>query len=131
MKKILRHTWKTVRYNLGSLLIFETGYRILSFFLAMRLVKTAIEISLSHQGFSYLTAENYGAFIKSPWTIFLFLAVFLILFLLFLIEACALLLGFGHARAKRKLYAGDFLIEGIKAQEDSSGRERFYGSFLR
>ena len=73
MKKILRHTWKTVRYNLGSLLIFETGYRILSFFLAMRLVKTAIEISLSHQGFSYLTAENYGAFIKSPWTIFLFL----------------------------------------------------------
>ena len=52
MKKILRHTWKTVRYNLGSLLIFETGYRILSFFLAMRLVKTAIEISLSHQGFS-------------------------------------------------------------------------------
>lgn len=114
MKKILRHTWKTVRYNLGSLLIFETGYRILSFFLAMRLVKTAIEISLSHQGFSYLTAENYGAFIKSPWTIFLFLAVFLILFLLFLIEACALLLGFGHARAKRKLYAGDFLIEGIK-----------------
>ena len=44
MKKILRHTWKTVRYNLGSLLIFETGYRILSFFLAMRLVKTAIEI---------------------------------------------------------------------------------------
>ena len=81
----------------------------------MRLVKTAIEISLSHQGFSYLTAENYGAFIKSPWTIFLFLAVFLILFLLFLIEACALLLGFGHARAKRKLYAGGLsLIEGIK-----------------
>ena len=66
MKKILRHTWKTVRYNLGSLLIFETGYRILSFFLAMRLVKTAIEISLSHQGFSYLTADNYGAFIKAP-----------------------------------------------------------------
>lgn len=31
-EKILRHTWKTVRYNLGSLLIFETGYRILSFF---------------------------------------------------------------------------------------------------
>ena len=114
MKKILRHTWKTIKYNLGSLLLFETGYRILSFFLTMRLVKTAIEISLSKQGFSYLTAENYGAFIKSPWTVFLFLGVFLILFLLFLIEACALLMSFVHAGARRKLYAGDFLIEGIK-----------------
>ena len=114
MKKILRHTWKTIKYNLGSLLLFETGYRILSFFLTMRLVKTAIEISLSKQGFSYLTAENYGAFIKSPWTVFLFLGVFLILFLLFLIEACALLMSFVHAGARWKLYAGDFLIEGIK-----------------
>ena len=114
MKKILRHTWKTIKYNLGSLLLFETGYRILSFFLTMRLVKTAIETSLSKQGFSYLTAENYGAFIKSPWTVFLFLGVFLILFLLFLIEACALLMSFVHAGARRKLYAGDFLIEGIK-----------------
>ena len=76
MKKILRHTWKTIKYNLGSLLLFETGYRILSFFLTMRLVKTAIEISLSKQGFSYLTAENYGAFIKSPWTVFLFRGFF-------------------------------------------------------
>ena len=114
MKKILRHTWKAIKYNLGSLLLFETGYRILSFFLTMRLVKTAIEISLSKQGFIYLTAENYGAFIKSPWTVFLFLGVFLILFLLFLIEACALLMSFVHAGARRKLYAGDFLIEGIK-----------------
>lgn len=114
MKKILRHTWKTIKYNLGSLLLFETGYRILSFFLTMRLVKTAIEISLSKQGFSYLTAENYEAFIKSPWTVFLFLGVFLILFLLFLIETCALLMSFVHAGARRKLYAGDFLSEGIK-----------------
>ena len=114
MKKILRHTWKAIKYNLGSLMLFETGYRVLTFFLTLRLVQIAIESSLSHQGFSYLTAENYGAFIKSPWTIFLFLGVFLILFFLFLIEICALLLGFQHAGAKRKLYAGDFLIEGVK-----------------
>ena len=85
MKKILRHTWKAIKYNLGSLLLFETGYRVLTFFLTLRLVQMAIETSLSHQGFSYLSAENYGAFIESPWTIFLFLGVFLILFFLFLI----------------------------------------------
>lgn len=114
MKKILRHTWKIIRYNLGSLLLFETGYRILSFFLTMRLIEGAIELSLERRGFSYLTAENYGEFIRDPWTVLLFLGVFLILFLLYLAEACSLLLGFCHSRAKRKLYAGDFFIEGIK-----------------
>lgn len=114
MKKILRHTWKIIKYNLGGLLLFETGYRILTFFFTLRLVKMAIEISLSRQGFSYLTAENYGAFIESPWTVCLFLGVFLILFFFFLIEISALLLGFHHAGRKRKLYGGDFLMEGIK-----------------
>lgn len=126
MKKILRHTWKTIRYNLGSLLLFEAGYRILTFFVTLRLVKMAIEISLSRQGFSYLTAENYGDFVKSPLTIFLFLVVFLILYLLFLTEVCALLMGFQHAGAKRKLYAGDFLIEGIKGAGRFLRRRKFF-----
>ena len=114
MKRILKHTWKAVRYNLGNLLLFETGYRILTFFLTMQIIEKAVDISLEHQGFSYLTAENYGEFIKSPWTILLFLVVFAVLLLFFLIEASALLWGFQHSAAKRKLYASDFLIEGIK-----------------
>ena len=60
MKKILGHTWKAVSYNLGNLLLFEIGYRILTFFLAMQMIDHAIDFSLKRQGFSYLTAENYG-----------------------------------------------------------------------
>ena len=114
MKKILQHTWKSLRYNIGGLLIFEAGYRILTFFLAMQMVEKAVEISLKHQGYSYLTGENFGKFLQSPWTIVLFWGVFVILLLFFLIEASALLWGFQHSAAKRKLYASDFLIEGIK-----------------
>ena len=66
MKKILRHTWKAIKYNLGSLLLFETGYRVLTFFLTLRLVQIAIESSLSHQGFSYLTAEKLWSIYKKP-----------------------------------------------------------------
>ena len=114
MKRILKHTWKAVRHNLGNLLLFETGYRILTFFLTMQIIEKAVDISLKHQGFSYLTAENYGEFIKSPWTILLFLGAFAVLLLFFLIEASALLWGFQHSAAKRKLYASDFFIEGLK-----------------
>ena len=114
MKKILSYTWKAVRYNLGDLLLFETGYRILTFFLAMQMIDHAIDFSLKQQAFSYLTAENYGEFIKSPWTILLFTGILALLLLFFLTEAAALLWGFRHSASKRKLYASDFLIEGIK-----------------
>ena len=84
MKKILGHTWKAVSYNLGNLLLFEIGYRILTFFLAMQMIDHAIDFSLKRQGFSYLTAENYGEFIKSPWTIVLFAGILALLLLFFL-----------------------------------------------
>ena len=45
MKKILGHTWKAVSYNLGNLLLFEIGYRILTFFLAMQMIDHAIDFS--------------------------------------------------------------------------------------
>ena len=114
MKKILGHTWKAVSYNLGNLLLFEIGYRILTFFLAMQMIDHAIDFSLKRQGFSYLTAENYGEFIKSPWTIVLFAGILALLLLFFLTEAAALLWGFRHSASKRKLYASDFMVEGIK-----------------
>ena len=114
MKKILGHTWKAVSYNLGNLLLFEIGYRILTFFLAMQMIDHAIDFSLKRQGFSYLTAENYGEFIKSPWTIVLFAGILALLLLFFLTEAAALLWGFRHSASKRKLYASDFLVEWIK-----------------
>ena len=59
MKKFLKQTWKTIRYNIRSLLIFEAGYRVASFFLVMQLVRFLVDFSLKQQGFSYLTAENY------------------------------------------------------------------------
>lgn len=59
MKRILKKTWAVLRYNLGSLLLFETGYRIASFFLVMQLTHRAVNFSLKKQEFSYLTAENF------------------------------------------------------------------------
>ena len=77
MKKILRHTWKTIKYNLGSLLLFETGYRILSFFLTMRLVKTAIEISLFKAGIQLSYGRKLRSiYKKSPGRFFFFWGFF-------------------------------------------------------
>ena len=114
MKDILKKTWAVIKYNMGSLVLFEIGYRIAVFFLMMQLVHGAVNFSLKQQNFSYLTAENYGQFLASPLCIFLLFGILILLLFFFLIEVSALLLGFQYSYQRRKLYASDMLILGIK-----------------
>ena len=103
MNKILKRTWRIIRKNFGSLLLFETGYRIASFWLIMRVVKKALDFSLRQQNISYLTAENYLKILSHPWSIALGILILLLILLLFLIEVSALLSGFYHSGQNRKV----------------------------
>lgn len=114
MKKFLKQTWKTIRYNIRSLLIFEVGYRIVSFFLVMQLVHFLVDVSLKQQGFSYLTAENYKEFLQYPLSVVFLALVFFVILIFYFIEVAALLCGFAYSAQGKKLYAGDFFILGIK-----------------
>lgn len=114
MKKILKQTWKTIRYNIRSLLIFEAGYRVATFFLVMQLVRFFVDFSLKQQGFSYLTAENYKEFLQYPLSVVFLALVFLVILIFYFVEVAALLCGFVYSAKEKKLYAGDFFILGIK-----------------
>lgn len=114
MKKILKQTWKTIRYNIRSLLIFEAGYRAATFFLVMQLVRFFVDFSLKQQGFSYLTAENYKEFLQYPLSVVFLALVFLVILIFYFVEVAALLCGFVYSAKEKKLYAGDFFILGIK-----------------
>lgn len=114
MKKILKQTWKTIRYNIRSLLIFEAGYRAVTFFLVMQLVRFFVDFSLKQQGFSYLTAENYKEFLQYPLSVVFLALVFLVILIFYFVEVAALLCGFVYSAKEKKLYAGDFFILGIK-----------------
>lgn len=114
MKKILKQIWKTIRYNIRSLLIFEAGYRAATFFLVMQLVRFFVDFSLKQQGFSYLTAENYKEFLQYPLSVVFLALVFLVILIFYFVEVAALLCGFVYSAKEKKLYAGDFFILGIK-----------------
>lgn len=114
MKKILKQTWKTIRYNIRSLLIFEAGYRAATFFLVMQLVRFFVDFSLKQQRFSYLTAENYKEFLQYPLSVVFLALVFLVILIFYFVEVAALLCGFVYSAKEKKLYAGDFFILGIK-----------------
>ena len=49
MKDNLKKTWTVIKFNMGSLVLFEIGYRIAVFFLMMQLVHAAVEFSLKQQ----------------------------------------------------------------------------------
>lgn len=114
MKHILKKTWAAIKYNIGSLVLFETGYRIAAFFLVMQVVHITVGFSLEQQNFSYLTAENYMKFLSSPLSVFFLFLVLLLILLLFLIEVSAVLSCFCHSYQKRKIYASDMLLEGVR-----------------
>ena len=114
MRAILKQTWRIIRYNIGSLLLFEIGYRVTTFFLVMQFVRLLMDISLKQQDFSYLTAENYREFLQYPLSIVFLLVVLLVILILFFVEVAALLSGFLYSGQGKKLYAGDFLLLGVK-----------------
>ena len=68
MKKILGHTWKAVSYNLGNLLLFEIGYRILTFFLAMQMIDQKTTESLSK-------APGRSFFLQGFWHCFFYFSL--------------------------------------------------------
>ena len=103
MKKILKQTWKTIRYNIRSLLIFEAGYRAATFFLVMQLVRFFVDFSLKQQGFSYLTAENYKEFLQYPLSVVFLALVFLVILIFYFVEVAALLCGFLYSAKEKKL----------------------------
>lgn len=114
MKGILSQMWRAIRYNIGSLLLFEAGFRTAVFFLMIQAAEKCVGLSLSYQGFSYLTAENYREFLASPVSLLCLFLLLLLLLLFFLIEVSALLCCFMHSSQKRRIYASDMVMEGIR-----------------
>ena len=114
MRLRIQSMWKMIKYNMVSLLLFEAGYRVATFLIIMNLTSAAMDYCLRKQNFSYLTAENFLRFLKSPISLLFLTAILLLLLFFFLIEISALLSCFSHSYQKRKIYTSDMLIEGVR-----------------
>jgi len=113
MRKILRKSWAVIKINIISLLLFEFVYRVATFIIIIGLMEYGISVSLKNSNYSYLTAENFLDFLKSPFTMvfLIFLIVLMLIFLL--IEVCTIFVCFQFSYNKQKIFMTDMFLLGL------------------
>lgn len=124
MRESFVHLYHIIKKNMINLLIFEIMYRTAAFLISGYFMQTVIDFSLKKQGYSYLTAENYGKFIFHPLSVVLILAVFLLILFFMLMEAGALITCFEFSANNSKATVGDMLFGGICRTFSMIGRNK-------
>lgn len=114
MKEILKKSWGLIKTNFISLLLFEFVYKIATFAIILFIMDFGVSLSLRQNNFSYLTAENFAQFLKSPITILLLLICTILLLGFLLVEVCTLFVCFQFSYNKQKIFMTDMFLLGIE-----------------
>lgn len=114
MNMLLRETGQMIRFNYKNLLLFVTGYRMVTAAVYFQLLNVSVRFALRQAGYSYLTLENAGKVLLSPWTFPVVLLMAGTGLLLLMIEAGGLVAAYWGAACSLKLSAIQILLQGLR-----------------
>lgn len=103
MKK-LNETRKLVLYNWKALLGFEIIYKFASVVIFVPLLWGMFDLIMRVSGYAYLTLENIVSFLANPLTVFLLLALLILVTMYAMIDISAVIFILDQARQKNKVY---------------------------
>ena len=103
MKK-LNETRKLVQYNWKALLGFEIIYKFASVVIFVPLLWGMFDLIMRVRGYAYLTLENIASFLANPLTVFLLLALLILVTMYAMIDISAVIFILDQARQKNKVY---------------------------
>lgn len=104
MKKA-KNVWKTIKYNLWTLVGFECFYKIMSLIIFTPLFLNMFKLITRVVGYKYLTLENIGSFLLNPLTIVMLIMLILLLmfYTLFDIATIIIILDVSYQKKKIKI----------------------------
>ena len=114
MRTFLKDVFRIWKINGVSLFLFELIYRIAASAAIMNLTELFISISLKQQKFSYLTAENYVAFISNPLTLVLLAVILLCMAFMVLLEVSAVFWCIQCSMLQEKTYVPGIIKNGFR-----------------
>lgn len=114
MRLLLHDTGQIIRFNRKNLLLFHMGYRLTAAAVYLQLLNAGMRFSLGMAGYRYLTLENLGKVLLSPWTIPVIAGLLAVGLVLLMIEAGGLVAAYSGAVYSLKLPAVRILTEGIR-----------------
>ena len=125
MRSLTRETWQVIKLNLKNVLLFELLFRLITFPIYLQLISEGLKIALKAAGYSYVTAENIGAFLLKPGTLVYMLLVIFIGLLLMSVEIGALLTAFHGAAYSMQVSLPGMMIGGVMKLRDEIGRRNW------
>ncbi len=105
---------RLILFDWQTLLGFEVAYKLITTSIFVPLVRNSLNLVVHLNGYGYLTAENAGAFLRSPLTIFYLLILLLVLLFYSLIDAAAVIYILDRSRQKKESSALSALKFGLK-----------------
>lgn len=109
----LRETGQIIRLNGRSIVFFEAAYRLLALPLLLRMADALMRFSLRASGYSYVTVNNLGSFLREPAAIASLCTVIAVLLLGVMLEAGCLVAAFQAAAESRRLGVLSVLLGGL------------------
>lgn len=121
MFKTTKSIIKNIRFNLGTLLLFEIIYKGLLFLAFVPLAQILFRYALSLSKYSFVTKDNMLAFILSPKTLLILIAFFIVLGVFMLYDMSALISCYQYSFYRERISLATMFITGLKG---SFGRLR-------
>lgn len=125
MRNLTRETWQVIKLNIKNVLLFEVLFRLITFPIYLQMVSRGLKLALKAAGYSYVTAENIGAFLLKPGTLVYMLVVALTGLILMSVEIGALLTAFHGAAYSMQVSLPGMMIGGVMKLRDEIGRRNW------
>ena len=100
---MFKNVFKTLRYNLKTLIRFELLYKLITLVIFAPLFSMLFKLIMKINGFKYLTFENIGSFIRKPEVIILTIVLVLLMAIYTLFEINTILIINNASIQKKKI----------------------------
>lgn len=105
---------KIICGNKKSLFLFELIFKVAFLIIVVPLFQWSLEGTLKFSSFSYLTIENIAAYLRSPFTLFIFICLLLIVGVLVSLEFVSLIIFFYSSIKKQDVNVEQILFPGFR-----------------
>ena len=112
--KNLQKTKSLILYNIGTLIVFESLYKILSLLIFTPLFFKIFDLIMKATGYKYLTLENLLSFLINPLTLFLLLFFLILLLGYTMFDITTIIVIFDASYHKRKIKVLDAIRISLK-----------------
>lgn len=111
--KVIKNNFRLLRYNIGSVILFEIIYKLLSAAVLVPVLYAILNYSIRLAKIGYISAKTLGRYLKTPSTYLMFFCIVIVISIYILINISALIYAMDASYRKEKTHPLILLFKGF------------------